>query len=329
MKSFGVGASRKNTGAKKNHWYSTLTLSLGVLTLLSACGKTTVDRINNVNNKPTSSSAIIGGTLVESASPLSKSIVAILDLEKGGLCTGSLLANNVVLSAAHCIATNPQTMILVFDVNAEKILSEAVSLEALLANPKVRRVQRTTVSSRWIAREKDFAARLAANPGKPLQLTEADVKDTGDISIITFVGSTPTGYVPAKLLQDPTALKKGTTVTLAGYGITNGAPQTGTAELRETKVEISDTEFSQTEIVLDQTKGHGACHGDSGGPAFVNINGTEYLWGITSRGIDDENDDCSKFSAYTNALAYQKSIDSVLAAMAPQKPPAAVAVAAQ
>lgn len=262
----------------------------------------------NMSRGDTSSSGIIGGTLVKADAPISRSIVAIIDIASGNACTGSLIAENVVLSAAHCVGETPKSMIIIFDVNAEEVLNSVASLTDLLRSPKIRRVESALVSSVWTAREKALQARFDANNGQPLTLTEAETKNTGDISLMKFSGKMPTGYAPAKFLTDASLLKNGATVTVAGYGFTNGAKRSGTTELREVQVQIHDVNYSQTEITLDQTHGTGACHGDSGGPAYLNVNGQEYLWGITSRGIDDKNDDCSTYSAYTNALAYSETI---------------------
>ncbi|MBL7671417.1 MAG: trypsin-like serine protease [Bdellovibrionaceae bacterium] len=279
--------------------------------LISSCSPSREPaNINSVDvgDADSSPSGIIGGTLVKANEPISKSIVAIVDTAGGNVCTGSLIAEGVVLSAAHCIGRDPKAMMIIFAVNAEEVLASADSLAGWLKNPKVRRVQSALVSSIWIAREKALQARFIANNRQPITLTEAETKNTGDISVLNFSGKTPAGYAPAKFLPDASLLKNGATVTLAGYGFTDGPKKSGTTELREVQVQIHDVSYSQTEITLDQNHGKGACHGDSGGPAYLNVNGQEYLWGITSRGVDDINDHCSTYSAYTNALAYSETI---------------------
>ncbi len=59
-----------------------------------------------------------------------------------------------------------------------------------------------------------------------------------------------------------------------------------------------------SEASLDQRRGTGACHGDSGGPAYLALEGGYALWGVTSRGLNDPNDDCSQFAIYTKAMPY-------------------------
>ena len=72
------------------------------------------------------------------------------------------------------------------------------------------------------------------------------------------------------------------------------------------KIKIQSVLPSFEEITLDQTHGKGACHGDSGGPAYFfdkklkkNI-----LVGLTSRGTGD----CNKIAVYTSVLGYRKWI---------------------
>ncbi|MNY53743.1 Trypsin [compost metagenome] len=108
-------------------------------------------------------------------------------------------------------------------------------------------------------------------------------------------------------------------MTLAGYGLTDGVNKTGDNLLRKTDVQIIE-HFGKTEVALDQSQGKGACHGDSGGPAFLKVAGVEYVWGITSRGIGKDGvDDCSLFSLYTKVTAQQAFVDGALATLAVPK----------
>ncbi len=215
---------------------------------------------------------IIGGKDISSSDPLIKGIVAVYNASEGALCTGSLLQNNVVLTAAHCIGEKPSDLFVLFDT--------------VLSGSSLRRpVDQTEVSAEWATNQDNDT-------------------NTGDIAVLHFTGTLPAGYAAATLLTDISVLKAGATVTLAGYGISNGVTSEGAGTLRETDVTIADAAFSKTEIKLDQTHGQGACHGDSGGPAYIQVNGQYFLWGITSRGVDDPNNDCSRYSAYTDAVAY-------------------------
>jgi secreted trypsin-like serine protease len=140
---------------------------------------------------------------------------------------------------------------------------------------------------------------LEKNP----RLNPDTIKDWRDISILKFAGGLPPGFVPASLLTDATALKNGTVVTLAGYGEIDGKNKIGSEELRRVDVKISNAAYSPTEVQIDQRSGRGACHGDSGGPAYVTVGTRKFLFGVTSRGVQDIKNDCSQFSVYTNVLS--------------------------
>jgi secreted trypsin-like serine protease len=251
-----------------------LALLLTGITLTSCAPNT-----NNTEGIQTSGEGIIGGWEAKPTDLVQESIVAVYDTNGGQLCTGSLLPGNLVLTAAHCIGDDPEAMYIFFDT---KLTQKSIR----------RQVDKVEISQYWETRQ------------------NAD-KDTGDIALVHFTGSVPAGYKPAKFLSaaDKKALTKGTEVVLAGYGISNGVTEEGAGVLRVTKVKIEDPSFSDSEIKLNQTEGTGACHGDSGGPAYMVIKGHHYLWGVTSRGVQDKNNDCSQFSAYTNTLYYKSWIN--------------------
>jgi secreted trypsin-like serine protease len=108
-------------------------------------------------------------------------------------------------------------------------------------------------------------------------------------------------------------LAKGTEVQLAGYGITEADTQNGTGVLRKAMVLIDNPSFGKTEVILDQTHGQGACHGDSGGPAFLRMGGTNYLWGVTSRAYpNNAGDDCAHEVVYTKIESQIGFIESAM-----------------
>lgn len=263
-------------------------------------------------------SGIIAGSPVSDQETLSKSIVGIFATHQvgdsgGAICTGSLLPGNIVLTAAHCV---DNYMVVVFSQDFNSAQSN-----------QVLQVDKIAVSPYWETRKN-------AN------------KDHGDIAILHFKGNVPAGYIPATLVTDPSVLQNEEPVVLAGYGVNHVAEtpidvntypdliksvqtgkvicddptnlkncaqvdMTGSGLLRKTSVTIEDNKFAQSEILLNQTKGTGACHGDSGGPAYITVNGQLYLWGVTSRGERDPKNDCSQYAVYTSTLFYKDWIAQV------------------
>ena len=83
--------------------------------------------------------------------------------------------------------------------------------------------------------------------------------------------------------------------------------------LNKDDVLVAEPIWGSTEVMLDQTGGKGACHGDSGGPAYAMVNGQMQLFGITSRGVGDgTGPQCTHFSVYTNASAYASWIAGII-----------------
>jgi secreted trypsin-like serine protease len=223
---------------------------------------------------------IVGGDEVEAKDPIARSTVALYQEMSGGgaLCTASLIAKNVAITAAHCVEHGIQHMAVIL---GDKIDSKSREEGDVL------RVVDAEIAPGW--REAHLVG-----------------EDAGDIALVKFEGKLPKGYGPAHLLPESASLKKGDDVILAGYGITNAFRKTGAGTLRRATVEVDKPEFGKTEILLDQHQGSGACHGDSGGPAFVQKNGKDYLLGVTSRGYPvTAPDDCRHKVIYTKVSAYR------------------------
>lgn len=232
-----------------------------------------------------SDTGIIGGKNATGTEDFSKSIASVLNVVEGGLCTASIYSDSILITAAHCVSGPASSLRVLFGTDLQN------------ANRVIRSVVAYQVS-----------------PLYPLRSTERF--NTGDVAVVRFSGGLPPGYVPAKILSDVSALKNGTSVLLAGYGINDGAAKTGAGVLRYVDVEIQDASYSETEVLLDQTKGKGACHGDSGGPAYVRVNGQWMLWGITNRGINDPRDLCSVSAAYASIPFYMNWIRRTAAKLA-------------
>lgn len=223
---------------------------------------------------------IVGGQTVSADDVIAATTVMVTD--GNFICTGSIIAQDIVVTAAHCTAAKAEDLRIVF---ARQMPDDL-----------------TTVTDTVHA-----IYGFVANPG--WQGESSTGPDQHDIAIIRFKGDLPSGYSVAQLLPADEALTKGETVTLAGYGITNAETQDGAGLLRKVDVQIAK-KLGKTEEVLDQTEGAGACHGDSGGPAFVTLNGQLLLWGVTNRGYpDNAPDDCVHESVYTRITAYTDFIN--------------------
>jgi hypothetical protein len=78
----------------------------------------------------------------------------------------------------------------------------------------------------------------------------------------------------------------GKPLRIVGYGLNDGAQQTGAGVKRQVLTKLRS--IAAMLIGVGDTR-HGTCNGDSGGPAFMKIDGVETIVGVTSYG----NADCS------------------------------------
>jgi hypothetical protein len=253
-------------------------------------------------------SGIIGGKEIAESDPISKTVVAIYDTEQKTLCTGSIVAPDLVVTAGHCFNEDPTKLVLIFGTKLPTGNED---------KPVVRRV----VDGRLNPRFSQVVEMFNKNP----KLDPDSVKEWGDISIVKFAGGLPAGYRASELLKDPKVLKTGMVVTLAGYGEIDGPRHIGSDSLRKVDVRIADANYSPTEVQMDQRDGRGACHGDSGGPAYVKVGNKTMLFGVTSRGNKDPKNDCSQYSIYTDAAAQMKFLSDSAKELNSTKPARAVA----
>ncbi|MGZ3718035.1 MAG: S1 family peptidase [Bdellovibrionota bacterium] len=227
---------------------------------------------------------ILGGQEVKAADPIQASTVGVYspsaDGQSGALCTGTLIKKDIALTAAHCIEPGGPKPVVIFgkDLHSAQAAHRAASAVA--------------VDSKW-----------RTHAGKGM--------DQGDIALVKFGGGLPAGFHQAPTVAGDSEIKTGSDVVLAGYGINNARTKTGAGRLRKTRVRIVNSRPGKSEMIMDQTHGRGACHGDSGGPAFLKRHGKVALAGLTNRGYpDNAPDDCAHQVIYTKVPAYRSWIQS-------------------
>lgn len=261
-----------------------------LLLALVACGSP--DRqLASSYDQASNDSGIIGGQDVADSDTLMKSTVGLILLmgDSQAICTGSLVSENVVLTAAHCVV-GIDGAVVVYGADLEKAAKDKKYLKV---------------------------TNVFVHPS----YSEAAKKDSHDIALVRFEGKLPDSYAPTALLSDTSLLSKGLQVTLAGYGASSeeNGDLSGSAVLRKTTVPLANPQFSKTEMSFSSSSGSGACHGDSGGPAFATVKGQTVLVGVTSRTTDPKGG-CHKDSIYTNVAPYKDMIEKMAAKLQASSP---------
>lgn len=252
----------------------------------SNSNQTTANQITVDNAANGSADEIINGAEIQLNDPVAQSTIGIFDSLTRRTCSGVLIDKNIVLTAAHCSLTEAKYLYIVFTTNFN--LLDAAHTRTY----QTRQVIRSAVSPDW--RNNQF-----------------NIKDQGDVALLLFTGDLPAGYKPSPMLLNSQALTRGLPTVIAGYGISDVRNYNTARILRKAVVTIDNPNFSKSEISVDQSKGYGACIGDSGGPAFVFINGQYFVLGIINRGFNETDQNrCRVSGIFSTTVFYGNWIQS-------------------
>ena len=162
-------------------------------------------------------------------------IVMIVDT-RDDLCTGTALAQDLVLTAAHCVVRPVKYTVKTYQIDVP------VPVRAIVRHPRF-----------------DFASYAAS-------------RATADIALLKLAAPLPDIVVPATLAA-PRRVVAGETLTIAGFGVTIAGTARGLGLPRMATLTITGTPGSLQIRLYDiatrnQQIGLGGCTGDSGAPAF-------------------------------------------------------------
>jgi len=231
---------------------STAMLAVAGMAMTMGCG--TDREAAPVADEETAS--IVGGE-VDTGDPGVVAVYAQQPGQPGGfLCTGSLIAPTVVLTAAHCVSEAETganaTFTVLTSANINRSGGPALAVREVHANP------------RWSAKR---------------------LESGHDQGIVVLAQPAALPVLPINR-QGLASSLRGKPVRIVGYGLSDGVGQTGAGIKRQA---VTSLGAIQTNLIAVGDSRRGTCNGDSGGPAFMSLNGQETIVGTTSYG----NADCS------------------------------------
>jgi secreted trypsin-like serine protease len=162
-------------------------------------------------------------------------IVMLVD-ERGDLCTGTALARDLVLTAAHCVSRKGDYRVKVFQTG------QSLTVRSIAVHPRF-----------------DLASYAAS-------------RATADVALVKLASPLPDAVTPAALAASR-RVAPGDTLTIAGFGTVANESARGLGVPRMARLTVTGTPGSY-QIRLydsrtrDERAGLGGCTGDSGAPAF-------------------------------------------------------------
>ena len=227
-----------------------------------------------LGNFPVSGNAITGSRSAPSET-IARSIVTIIG-SRGTVCTGSLVAPNIVLTAGHCIA--PGTSYRVIDSNTQPPL--LITAQKAVAHPQFN--MQTMLAHRA----------------------------TADVALLLLPKSVP-NKSPATLGLPRIPIQPGSRFTVAGVGVTRSGGDEGVGTVRAANLAVTGNPGTLQIRLVDavtqnKSAGMGACTGDSGAPAFEDQNGVSVIAGVVSWSTGPNNGDgCGSLTGVTPLTLYR------------------------
>ncbi len=228
-----------------------------------------------------------------------RATVALIDPEGGMFCTGTLVAPDVVATAAHCLANELQT-----DFQPPEAVRVAVGRLDVISDPGANLA--ASVAVRAVHPACGYLDNGGYGPGPAIDPSGLGRGD--DIAFLRLEAPvaarvmTPVPILPAGRREE---LTPGTRLTVTGYGLFDlAADAGGLLYTGETEVQM----LSEHELLTRRDpsgQSTDSCFGDSGGPLYyTDAAGETFLVGVTSRGAEDSTHECGDGGIYTRADAY-------------------------
>ena len=186
----------------------------------------------------------------------------------GGYCTGTVIGPHHIVTAAHCLhAFGPPEIYLAS--NRQKLTPTGFTIHPM-----------------W-GKEPNFAHDIGV-------ISFSQVSDPKENSVGEGI------IIPAQIAS-PEKLQVGTEILLAGFGEMEQGKSV-LNQLYQVKTKVAQINPTMKIFDIESGSGKGPCHGDSGGPAYLDENGLLLLVGATSHNVKGKCD--SGEGTYTDVTRY-------------------------
>jgi secreted trypsin-like serine protease len=177
-----------------------------------------------------SSARALGGDAASEAGRLENRVVMVLG-NRGSVCTGTVVAPTIILTAAHCVSGSGQYAIAYKEIGGSPTLQEV----------------------RQIVRHPEFRA------GSRVSI---------DIALVRLKMALPGRFAPVPLDNDPADDGVGSRQTIAGFGLAREGDDSSAGTLRSATVTVLPRNYPRFLRLGLAGGGVAICKGDSGGPVF-------------------------------------------------------------
>jgi secreted trypsin-like serine protease len=250
--------------------------AIGIACLVAWCG---------------AAAAMVGGA--PQATPEVARHVVLIVGSRGNSCTGTAIARDLVLTAAHCVLPGADYKRLDYDAARRPLLKDITG----------------------IARHPDFDVKAVLAH-----------RVTADVALLRLAEALPADMAPASLSERlPTAA--GETFMVAGFGVSvRGDGRSGGTLRSATLVSTGRPGGLQLRLTDpatgNQRPGLGACTGDSGAPVFDEAGGRRAVIGVVSWSTGPNNEGgCGGLTGVTPLARYRAWIESEARRLGSPLPP--------
>lgn len=214
--------------------------------------------------------AINRGELLENSKPFARATVGLAiamqvgDKVGAGVCTGTLIDQDIVLTAAHCLSSEGAKVLRVVAVVNSDAGRKAIEVESFRVHSQFTGSHVRTRATLWLIPQ---------------------LVVLNDIAVIKLKEPVPAGALVATLPEADLPEGKSFDLIPVGYGKPDGteASQAGTLRIGASLGRIT-TASNGTLQFLEFRTGAMVCQGDSGGPIFLKDAATPTVVGVTSHG---------------------------------------------